>query len=162
MTIGIRKGLLEDLPFVRSLAIRSVSYGIPSGRDVSPEEVGSRLFKALEELEVALTLHDDFLLLIAEDSEENRPVGYLMLFTNEEEGSTGEKQAEIHDLAVDKGYWGKYVFQKLVARAEEEARARGIPYIVGHVSVSNERVVLPGIRRMGYRIERYQLMKRLL
>ncbi len=97
MDIRIRRARLKDLPFVRSLACNSVKYGIPHTRLISVEEVQKHTLQSLEDLEMVL-YSQDFAIIMAEDLEIRKPVGYLMLDLNEIESSTGEKQSRLKDL----------------------------------------------------------------
>lgn len=158
MNIRIRRGRLKDLTFIRSLAVNSVKYGIPATRLISVEEVQKHTIQSLEDLEMVL-YSPDFALIIAEDMEMKKPVGYLMLDLNEIESSTGERQSMIHDLAVEKEYWGKFVVDLLMAEAEEITRKKKLRYIVGEISSSNKRPLIYSTRRLGYTIERHQIVK---
>ena len=158
MDIRIRRGRLKDLPFVRKLAVESVQYGIPDTRKISLEEVQKHVIQSLEDLEMVL-YSQNFALIIAEDMEIRKPVGYLMLDLNEVEGSTGERQSLIHDLAVDKKYWGAFVVDRLMAEAEDITRRKKLLYIVGEISASNRRPLIYSTRRLKYTIERHQIVK---
>ena len=50
--IEIRRGTLMDVPFIRKLALESVIYGIPSGRDVTNEAVVQKTAAGLKNLEL--------------------------------------------------------------------------------------------------------------
>ncbi|MCE1246319.1 MAG: GNAT family N-acetyltransferase [Firmicutes bacterium] len=158
MNIVIRKGKLKDAPFVRKLAVESVVYGIPSTRKIPHEMVRELTAKSLSTLEVDM-YRPDFALIVAEDTDIKRPVGYLMLDLNQVEGSTGEKQSLIHDLAVEKAYWGKFVVDRLMAEAENITRSKGLPYIVGEISADNKRPLIYSTTRLGYTVERHQIVK---
>lgn len=158
MNIKIRKGKIKDVPFVRRLAIESVVYGIPSTRKISPELVREFTRQSLANLEFTI-YQPDFELIIAEDTDIGKPVGYLMLDLSQVEASTGEPQSLIHDLAVEKAYWGKFVVDRLMAEAESITRNRGLIYIVGEISASNKRPLIYSTKRLGYTIERHQIVK---
>lgn len=158
MNIKIRKGRLKDVPFVKKLAVKSVVYGIPSTRRISPAMVQKFTWQSLTDLEFII-YSPDFALIIAEDLDIGKPVGYLMLDLNQVEQSTGEPQSLIHDLAVEKEYWGKFVVDRLMARAEEITSEKGLIYIVGEISASNKRPLIYSTRRLKYTIERHQIVK---
>lgn len=158
MNIRIRRGRLKDLPFIRNLACSSVKYGIPHTRLISIEEVQEHTLHSLEDLEMVL-YSPTFAIIIAEDMEKRQLAGYLMLDLNETESSTGEKQSMIHDLAVEKEYWGKFVVDLLMAEAEEITRKKNLRYIVGEISSNNKRPLIYSTRRLGYTIERHQIVK---
>jgi GNAT superfamily N-acetyltransferase len=161
MNIIIRKGTLKDLPFVSKLAVKSVKFGIPHTRRISVQQVEKFTRQIMEDLPRSL-YSKDFELIIAEDTDIRKPVGYLMLILSEVEGSTGEPQSLIHDIAVEPEYWGKFVVDRLMARAEEITRGRGLIYIIGDISASNKRPLIYSTRRLGYEIERHQIVKVLL
>lgn len=161
MNVIIRRGTLKDLPFVRDLAVRSVKYGIPHTRRIQVDLVKRFTRQALSTLEYSL-YSKDFALIIAEDTDIKKPVGYLMLVLNHVESCTGEPESLIHDLAVEPAYWGKFVVDRLMAEAEEITRNRGLIYIIGEISVSNRRPLIYATRRLGYEIERHQIIKVLL
>jgi len=76
-----------------------------------------------------------------------------------EQLATGTRQSFIHDIAVRRKYWGRYVVQKLVRRAEEVTREHGMQFIAGSIAVHNERAI--GVAKaLGYEIERVQIIKR--
>jgi len=158
LNIKIRKGRLRDIPFVRKLAVESVVYGIPDTRKISPKTVQKFTRQSLADLDFTI-YSPDFALIIAEDLDIRKPVGYLMLDLKEVEKSTGEPQSLIHDLAVEKEYWGKFVVDRLMARAEEITREKGLIYIVGEISASNRRPLIYSTRRLKYTIERHQIVK---
>lgn len=82
-----------------------------------------------------------------------------MLDLDQVEGSTGEKQSLIHDLAVEKEYWGKFVVDLLMAEAEVITKKKNLMYIVGEVSTNNRRALIYATRRLGYTTERHQIVK---
>jgi ribosomal protein S18 acetylase RimI-like enzyme len=160
VNIVIRRGKLKDAPFVRKLAVESVVYGIPSTRKIPPNLVREFTKQSLANLEFDI-YQPNFALIIAEDTDARKPVGYLMLDLNQVEGSTGEKQSIIHDLAVEKPYWGKFVVDRLMAEAENITRGHGLPYIVGEISADNKRPLIYSTKRLGYTVERHQIVKSL-
>ncbi len=158
MNIIVEPANLEDLDFVRKLAVQSVHHGIPSLRLATREQVEEKTRKLLSNLP-RMIQREYFRLFIARDTDRGIPAGYLMLLLDQVEGSTGEKQALIHDLAVSEEYRGKYVVDRLMERAEEEAQNAGLSYIVGEISADNRRPLVYAIRRLGYQVERYQIVK---
>lgn len=158
MNIAVRRGRMKDMPFVRRLMMESVHYGIPSTRRISPDEVRRHLIQANEDLEMAIYSRD-VALIIAEDLDAKRAVGYLILLLNQTEDCTGEKQSFIHDIAVEKEYWGKYIPDRLMARAEEITREKKLLYIVGQITSDNRRPLIYSTKRLGYAVERHQIVK---
>jgi ribosomal protein S18 acetylase RimI-like enzyme len=157
MNISVRKARLTDISFIRRLACESVIYGIPHTRTVDPEEVRRSTREALKTLEIDFKMRKDFEIFVAEDLDANKPVGYLMLDLVQVERSTGEHQSLIHDIAVRREYWGKYVVHKLVAAAKKMTHERGLKYMVGEITSSNRRTVVQA-QRLGFEIERYQIV----
>ena len=158
MNIIVRRGKLKDAPFVRRLAIESVIFGIPSTRKIPPELVREFTAKSLANLEMEM-YQPDFIVIVAEDTDAGKPVGYLMLDLNQVEGSTGERQSLIHDLAVERPYWGKFVVDRLMAEAEIITKNKGLSYITGEISANNKRPLIYSTTRLGYTIERHQIVK---
>ena len=158
MKILIEQANDADLDFVRELAVRSVHHGIPPTRRADRHEVEEKTRTLLENLP-RMIRRDYFRLFIARDTDRGCSAGYLMLVLDQVEGSTGEKQALIHDLAVSEEYRGKYVVDRLMEKAEEEARKEGLSYVVGEISAGNRRPLVYATRRLGYQVERYQIVK---
>lgn len=158
MKIQVRPATLADVPAVRQLAIESVTFGIPHTRDVDPSKVRALTRKALENLEITLRLQPHFHILVAEDVGRHPVIGYIMLHTAEMEGSTGERQVFIHDLAVRQDYWGRRIVNRLINAAAEVTRSLGMKYLVGEVTASNERTLGTATRGLGFEIERHQIV----
>lgn len=157
--IEIREVRLEDLPWVRSLAARSVAFGIPGGRDIPEEEVRRHVQRTLQDLEITLLGDPDFRILVACNAATREPLGYLMLDLSHVEASTGERQSLIHDLAVEPRHWGRYVVHRLVRRASQVTAARGLKYMVGEVTADNRRTLVQALR-LGFEVERHQIVMR--
>lgn len=158
MNIVIRKAKLRDLNFIRTLAVESVVYGIPHTRKIPPQLVKRFTYESLRNLE-AMIYNPNFAVIVAEDIDIKKTVGYIMVDLAQIEGSTGENQGIIHDLAVTEEYRGKFVVDRLMAEAENITRNKGLVYLVGEVSVSNKRALIYSTRRLGYTIERHQIVK---
>jgi len=161
MNITVRYAAKEDFTFIRDLAAESIIHGVPKIRDISPEELKKNAALAYENLSRIYEGQSDILVLLAEDKARNEKVGYLTLILNEVEGSTGERQSFIQDLAVRRDYWGKYVVHRLMNQAAEETKRRGIHYIVGSISVDNRRAFGTATKALGYDLERYQIVRKL-
>jgi len=158
MNIKIRRGKLGDALFVRRLAIESVKFTVPSTRRIPLELVRKYTAESLADLEFAI-YSPDFSLIIAEDLDIKKPIGYLMLDLNQIESSTGEKQSVIHDLAIKREYWGKFVVDMLMAEAENITQKKKLLYIIGEITADNKRPLIYATRRLGYIVERYQIVK---
>lgn len=160
METNIRKGSIDDLPFVQKLAIEMAECSIPPTRRAEPEQLAINLSKIISALKNELIKNPKFQLLIAETSC-NQPIGYLILFLNHIDDTTGEAQAFVIDIAVLKKYWGKYVWMHLLKKAEIIAKDNGLKYIAGAVSINNPRMLKTAQKFLGYQIERYQIAKQL-
>lgn len=161
MTTRVRLATLKDIPLVRALAVEMVVHGIPHTRHIDPTLVQARTRESLAQLEMTL-MDKDFRILVAENDETGEFLGYIMLDFRSRESSTGEAQVMIHDLAVRRAHWGRYVVNRLVKGAAALAAERGIPYLVGEVTKSNERTLGTAIKAFDFEIERHQIMKRCL
>jgi ribosomal protein S18 acetylase RimI-like enzyme len=161
MPITVRYAKPEDFPFIAELAGESIVYGVPKIRDIKPEELSAHMKRAYENLSKIYDNQKDIVIFVADDEDQNESVGYLTLILNEVEGSTGERQSFIQDLAVRRRYWGKYVVHKLMDRAAEETKARGLHYITGSISVDNMRAFGTATKALGYELERYQIVRKL-
>ena len=158
MKLLIRPATLADAPAIRQLAVNSVKWGIPHTRDVDPAEVQRRASQSLANLEFTMKLQPNFRILVADDEGRCPMVGYIMLNTGEMEGSTGERQVFIHDLAVRPEYWGRRVVNRLINAAAEVTRELGLKYLVGEVTASNTRTLGTATKGLGFEIERHQIV----
>lgn len=167
MSIQIRRARLKDINYIRTLSVESVVYGIPDTRDVAADFVRQRARESLHNLELTL-MRPDFVILLAEavpddpaqgDGTSQR-VGYIMLDLASIESSTGEAQCMIVDLAVQRNYWGRWVVNHLVKAAARLTAERGLKYLVGEVTASNQRTLGTALKRLDFKVERYQIMRR--
>jgi len=158
--IRVRTARVEDLAWVRDLAVRSVVHGIPEGRGISPEEVQDRARALLADLEDTLQDDPDRIVLVACESacegDTGRRLGYLMLDLDHREAATGEPQALIRDVAVEPDDWGRHVPHHLVREAARRAHHRGLHHLAGEVTASNRRALVQALR-LGFTVERYQI-----
>jgi ribosomal protein S18 acetylase RimI-like enzyme len=161
MNIIVRYAVKDDFEFIKDLAAESIIHGVPKIRDITPENLQKNATLAYENLSRIYEGQKDILVLVAEDKAKGIKTGYLTLILNEVEGSTGERQSFIQDLAVRRDYWGKYVVHKLMNQAAEETKKRGIHYIVGSISVDNRRAFGTATKALGYDLERYQIVRKL-
>lgn len=161
MEILVRYANKDDFEFIAELASMSIVHGVPKIRDIKPEELKKHIKSAYLNLSSIYDKQESIVIFVAEDSESNEKAGYLTLILNETEGATGEKQSFIQDLAVKRKYWGKFVVNKLMGRAEEETIKYGLRYITGSVSVDNTRAFGTATKGLGYELERYQIIKKL-
>jgi hypothetical protein len=158
MQIHVRLGNHEDIHAIKTLAIERCKVNIPPTRNVSEEEV-KRNIESTFSLWAKTTPNIPFLkILILEDKETKTFLGYLLLLLNQIEPATGEKQAFILDGAIVSKYEGKKLWIPLMEKAEEIAREHHHRYIVGMITVTNKTSLLLS-QRLGYKIERYQVVK---
>lgn len=155
--IEVREARLDDIPWVRDLAVRSVVFGVPVGRDIPNAEVQAHVRRTLADLEFTFRRDPAFRILVAENPDTGERLGYLMLDLAHQEASTGEPQAMIHDLAVEPRNWGRYVVHRLVRRAAQTAHERGLRYMIGEVTADNRRTLVQALR-LGFVLERHQIV----
>ena len=153
MKIGVRDATDRDLRFVRKLALESALHGIPYGRDISNRAVKARARESVERL----TPDEDTEIIVAYDLETEKAMGYLILDLTSIEGSTGERQSLIHDLAVHPKYWGTPAVGHLVREASKRTARAGLKYMIGEVSAHNDRTYLQALR-LGFELERFQIV----
>ncbi len=161
MNIEVRHAIPEDFPFIIELSGQVIQYGIPKIRDVGIDQVKAHMARAYQNLSKTYETQNNIVILIALDVDSKDKVGFLTLVLNEIEGATGERQSFIHDLAVRKDYWGKYVVNKLMYQAEVETLAHGLHIITGSISVNNMRAFGTATKALGYELERYQIIKKI-
>lgn len=156
----IRLARREDAAFVRELAAQSILSSVPANREVDPEAARQYALKAYENLEEMLAHDRNLLVLVEEEAGTRLLTGYLMLELNHVEPSTGEKQAFMVDIAVLPDKRGHFATARLVKKASQLLKARGLKYLVGVVSVSNP--VARGLARcLGFEEERVQIVRKL-
>lgn len=155
--IEVREARLEDVPWIRGLAVRSVIYGISTARDIPEADVQDHVRRTLADLEFTYRRDPTFRILVAEDSATGERLGYLMLDLAHEEASTGEKESLIHDLAVEPKHWGRYVVHRLVKRAAQVTHEHGLRFMIGEVTADNRRTLVQALR-LGFEVERHQIV----
>lgn len=149
----------QDVPAIRDLAQLCIASGIPSTRDATPSDVQAYAAANYEDLAETLRTDRNFLILVDEDAQK-RITGYLMLDFGHVEPSTGEKQCFIVDLGVHPELRGRFATHRLIKKASQLARARGLKYLVGMVSSSNDRTIQLGLKALDFEIERVQIVRR--
>lgn len=155
--VEVRDALLEDIPWIRDLAVRSVVFGIPAVRDIPEAAVQDHVRRTLADLEFTFRRDPCFRILVAVDRGSGERLGYLMLDLADQEASTGEPQAMIHDLAVEPRNWGRYVVHRLVRQAARTAHGHGLRYMAGEVTADNRRTLVQALR-LGFVVERHQIV----
>lgn len=154
----IRLAKSHDVDAIRELAELAIVAGIPSTREATPEQVRAFCAANYQHLDDMLKQDRNFVILVEEDAREI--TGYLMLDFGHIEPCTGEKQCFIVDLAVRPDKRGRFATNRLVKKASQLAAARGLKYLVGMVSSSNNRTIALGQKALGFEIERVQVVRR--
>jgi N-acetylglutamate synthase-like GNAT family acetyltransferase len=159
--LRIRWAKISDLIFLLSLNnVASVNYALPH-HDVPMSDVQGSFFSAYSENLLKWIMNEPtFSILIAEDVEKKESIGYVMLWLGSVDGFTGEKFAYIYDIAVKQEYWGKYVTHYLMEAAEKFVIKKGLDYIAGDISESNQRALRTAIDSIKFFLERYRLVKK--
>lgn len=129
---------------------------MPPGRAATDAEVQARAAQALEDLE-PLLFGGDLRVLVATEGQPETRLGYLILDLGHVEGSTGERQSLIHDLAVTPEHRGRGVVEGLVRRAAQLTGQQGLLYMTGEITACN-RAAMTGALRLGFTIERHQVV----
>ncbi|MFN8607690.1 MAG: GNAT family N-acetyltransferase [Vulcanimicrobiota bacterium] len=153
----IRMARAGDVPALRELAELCITSGIPASREATAEQVRAYASEAYQDMEEMLR-QKGFVILVEEVS--GQITGYLMLDFAHVEPSTGEKQCFIVDLAVHPSKRGHFATHRLIKKASALARARGLKYLVGMVSSSNDRTLQLGLKGLDFQVERVQVMRR--
>lgn len=151
----IRLGGKEDWPFVYSLS-----------KSVIPDSVSPWRKQALDK---TLKYRDNILrgfwrwieqtgskVFIAE--EEERPVGYLILYLDSREELTGLLQGWVMDFAVLEQWRGRGIGKALLQAAEDYCRAEGLDYL-GLAVTSNNQRALQLYQDFGFAEERKLMVK---
>jgi ribosomal protein S18 acetylase RimI-like enzyme len=126
---------------------------VSSLRRVDPAAVlenFDRLLAAVEERE--------YVAMIAEV--DGKPAGFILALDSLPDEVTGDDQAFIVYMAVERDARGAGIGSALLERAEHEARKRGVPYMA--LMVTEENAAARALyERAGYRTERRLLCKTL-
>ncbi|MEW6278057.1 MAG: GNAT family N-acetyltransferase [Candidatus Eremiobacterota bacterium] len=156
MNVEVREADEQDLAWVVALAEQCVVFGIPAGRPLSDGEVRENARRNLATLPAAALENPAVKVLVAFDAETGERLGYLILTLDERDALTGTPQSFIYDLAVDPRHWGRYVVHRLVRRAAQVTAEHGLSFMVGEVTVDNERTLVQA-RRLGFQVESYRM-----
>ena len=154
----IRQGTVKDWPFMYELAKEVVPTNISPWRQHSMEETMRYRLKMLKNFWAWIN-QSGSLVFIAE-TEEGKPVGFLVLYPNAVEELTGLKQGWVMDIAVLKEYRGQGVGRILMGAAENYCRQRGLEYLGLAVSTHNTQA-LKLYESLGF-IEERKLMVKVL
>jgi ribosomal protein S18 acetylase RimI-like enzyme len=153
MQLSIRTATAADAAFIESLGKRTVLDSVAAMRHPDPGDVMEnfeRLLRIVEGREHSA--------LIAEDAGE--PVGFLLMLDSLPDEVTGQDQAFIAYMAVERDRRGGGIGAALLSAAEDEARRRGLPYMA--LMVTEENASARALyERAGYLTERRLLCKML-
>ena len=153
MQLSIRAATTADRAFIESLGKRTVMDSVTAIRSPDPVEV-------IENFDRLLRIVDarEHVALIAEDAGD--PVGFLLLLYSLPDEVTGDDQAFVAYMAVERERRGGGIGAALLSAAEDEARKRDLAYIA--LMVTEENASARALYdRAGYLTERRLLCKML-
>jgi len=154
--VVIRPASKSDIPAVIDLAVAMVVHSISPLRTAAIEAVREYRRLDLQALFEIVTQPDSGI-FVAEDRS-GRLVGHVIAMAGRSESCTGEPQGWIFDLSVARDHWGTGVARRLLQRAEDFMRARGLRCLGLGVTTSNQRA-LTFYERLGFQEERKQMVK---
>lgn len=153
MKLAIRSATAADRSFIESLGKRTAMDSVSPLRHPDPAAVLANFERLLSIVDLR-----EHLGLIAED--DGHPVGFMLILDSLPDEVTGEDQAFVVYMAVERERRGAGIGSALLARAEDEARGRGAPYMA--LMVTEENAAARALyERAGYRTERRLLCKTL-
>lgn len=153
MRLSIRPATNDDVAFIESLGKRTVMDSVAALRRPDPVDVVDNFDRLLH-----IVNGRKHAALIAEDAGE--PVGFLLMLDSLPDEVTGQDQAFIAYMAVERDRRGGGIGAALLAAAEDEARKRGLPYMA--LMVTEENASARALyERAGYLTERRLLCKML-
>ena len=133
--------------------MRTVMESVPPGRHAT----ASSILESYERLLDIVDRHSHVALVV---ERAGMPVGFLLMLDQLPDEVTGQVQAFIAYMAVDRAHRGIGAGAALLKAAEDEARTRGLPYMA--LMVSEENDPAHGLyRNAGYVTERRLLCKEL-
>jgi ribosomal protein S18 acetylase RimI-like enzyme len=153
LTIRVRVATKADRPFIASLGKRTAMDSVSSLRRVDPVAVLENFDRL-----VAIVERREHLALVAEV--DGKPAGFMLTLDSLPDEVTGDDQAFVVYMAVERELRGAGIASALLERAEDEARKRGAPYMA--LMVTEENAAARALyERAGYRTERLLLCKTL-
>ena len=168
LKVIIREATKTDFPMIRELALASIIHrqSVSPIRDRTRAEANMRdYYTKLADQGLAYFPPDfepvAFIALAEEGTRlQPEPVGYILMMTNAEDDLTREQQAYILDIAVKPEYHRKGIGTRLMQRAEEYAKSKGLSYIGLTVATGNK-AALSLYKNLGYIEEWRRLAKKL-
>lgn len=159
MAFRIRRATADDVPAVLELAVQMVLASRSALRpEVSDEAIVRARRHNLGELRSLLDLPDGALFVAVD--EQDAPIGHVILMGNNIDTVSELPQAWVYDVSVRRDWWGQGVGRQLMEVAEGFAASLGLEWIGLGVTAANERA-LGFYEELGYRVERFQMAKRL-
>lgn len=153
MNLEVREARQDDLPFVKKLALDSVLFSVPEGRDIENREVIKAAHGALERVLES----DTNLILVAAGGERERPVAYMILDTSGIDEPGEERRLFILDVCVRDDYRGSSAARLLTREAVRRSVQAGVSWLEGEVSAHNRRALLLALR-LGFRVQTYRMV----
>ena len=153
MNLTIREAAPGDWRFIEALGKRTVMDSVSTLRHATPNAVFANFERLLEIVEGRRHVA-----LIAEVDDD--PAGFMLVLDSLPDEVTGDDQAFVAYMAVDPAMRGTGIGAAMLARAEDEARMRGAPYMA--LMVTEENAAARNLyERAGYVVERRLMCKTL-
>jgi ribosomal protein S18 acetylase RimI-like enzyme len=153
----IRPSKAEDLPFMVRLIKENLEHLISPLRNYSHEEIEHCRDHFCDDLENTLkTSH--IVSFVAE--EEKNLLGFFLVAYNEDH-LTGQGEAYVNNIIVEKTVMGKRVSNRLGKKIEEYAASKGISIMSADIVLSNRRSIMFTTRYFRYDPEQVGLLKSL-
>jgi len=153
LTILVRGATEADRVFIETLGKRTAMDSASSLRPADPASVLANFERLLE-----IVAQREHVALIAESG--GKRAGFLLLLNSLPDEVTGDDQAFVVYMAVEREARRAGIGSALLERAEDEARKRGAPYVA--LMVTQENAAARALyERAGYRTERLLLCKTL-
>jgi ribosomal protein S18 acetylase RimI-like enzyme len=153
LNLRIRKATEADRSFIESLGKRTVMSSASSLRRSDPADIVANFERLLSFVD-----RREHLAFVAEVDGE--PAGFVITLDSLPDEVTGDDQAFVVYMAVEREQRGAGIGAALLKRAEDEARSRGMPYIALMVTEEND-AARALYESAGYRTERRLLCKTL-